>query len=136
MSTSRTLPDRRNMREIQPDQWLSFLAEFTRENRGAHARLEVLASGADAGSRVEIENRPFDGVSADIKDRERTVWISFASKPEDHFAHGVHDASLLRILPPANQTGPVLEIESRDGTKTILQLENVPAHELSPGQRR
>jgi hypothetical protein len=56
--------------EIEPDRWIPFLAEFTRENRGAHARLEVLA--VDQGYQVETENRPFDGVSADAKDVSTT----------------------------------------------------------------
>jgi hypothetical protein len=57
----RASPRKMNMREIEPDRWIPFLAEFTRENRGAHARLEVLA--ADQGYQVETENPPFDGVS-------------------------------------------------------------------------
>jgi hypothetical protein len=28
--------------ELEKNQWITFLAEFTRQNRGAHARLEVL----------------------------------------------------------------------------------------------
>jgi len=41
----------------------AFLADFTRNNRGAHARLEVL--GLDVGYQVETDNRPFDGIAAD-----------------------------------------------------------------------
>jgi hypothetical protein len=68
--------------DIDKDRWSTFLAEFTRENRGAHARLEVL--GPDVGYQVQTEDRPFDGVSADTKDGERAVWITFGSTTEDH----------------------------------------------------
>src|SRR5260370_41977477 len=47
--------------EIAEDQWITFFAEFTRENRGAHARVEVL--GTDVGYQVETDNRPFDGAA-------------------------------------------------------------------------
>jgi hypothetical protein len=46
MSNTSASPGKMNMRKIEPDRWIAFLAEFTRENRGAHARLEVLAARA------------------------------------------------------------------------------------------
>src|ERR1700688_1200713 len=73
---------------VAPDLRIPFLADFTRRNRGAHARLEVL--GGDVGYQVETEDRPFDGVAADVKDAENTIWFSFGSTPSDHLAHGVH----------------------------------------------
>jgi formate hydrogenlyase transcriptional activator len=47
MTKSSTLVNQPNTWEIAPDQWIPFLAEFERENRGAHARVEV--SGPDVG---------------------------------------------------------------------------------------
>ena len=70
---------KRQTEEVSPEQWIPFLADFTRENRGAHARLTIIGAEADMGAQVETENRPFDGVSADVKDRERTVWITFGT---------------------------------------------------------
>jgi hypothetical protein len=113
---------RRQTQEIFQDQWIPFLAEFTRENRGAHARLTIIGAEADVGAQVETENRPFDGVSADVKDRERTVWITFGTSAEDHMTHGVHGATAIRTLPPAGGSGPVLEVESADGAKTLVEL--------------
>lgn len=77
--------------EIELDRWIPFLAEFTREYRGAHGRLEVF--GADAGYQVETDNRPFDGIPADIKDRENAVWINFESTPADHLTHGIRNVT-------------------------------------------
>ena len=113
---------RRQTQEISQDQWIPFLAEFTRENRGAHARLTIIGAEADVGAQVETENRPFDGVSADVKDRERTVWITFGTSAEDHMTHGVHRATAIRTLLPAGGSGPVLEVESADGAKTLVEL--------------
>src|ERR1700681_1593556 len=80
--TTSTLSKRLDTQEIRPEQWIPFLAEFTRENRGAHARLEIL--GGEVGYNVETENRPLDGVAADVKDGERSVWIIFGSTPDNH----------------------------------------------------
>ena len=57
----------------------AFLADFTRNNRGAHARLEVL--GPDVGYQVETDNRPFDGIAADENDGEDAVWITLDLRP-------------------------------------------------------
>lgn len=122
MSKSSTLANRRDTREIQPDEWMAFLNRFTRENRGAHARLEIVGRDADIGYQVETEDRPFDGVSADTKDRERSVWVTFGSTDREHLTHGIHDASAIRVLPATETEGAVLEVESADGTKTILEL--------------
>ena len=99
-------PEKARTRKIPQDQWTTFLAEFTRRNRGAHARLETM--GTDAGSRVEAEDRPFGGAAADIKDGEQVVWITFGATPEDHFTHGVRKATALgccrRKRPPAKSS--------------------------------
>jgi hypothetical protein len=121
MTTSGSAPNRKT-EEVAPDRWTPFLAEFTRENRGAHARLTIIGADADLGVQVEIENRPLDGVSADMKDGERTVWISFGSAASDHATHGVPRATAIRTLAAVIGGGTVLEVESADGTKTLLEL--------------
>jgi hypothetical protein len=121
MTTSGSAPNRKTQ-EVAPDRWIPFLAEFTRENRGAHARLTIIGGDTDLGAQVEIENRPFDGVSADMKDGEGTVWISFGSDAKDHTTHGVPRATAIRTLAAVEGGGTVLEVESADGTKTLVEL--------------
>jgi hypothetical protein len=132
MSKSSTLSTRGTAQEIHPNQWIPFLAQFTRENRGAHARLEIVGSSTDIGYGVETEDRPFEGVSADIKNGERTVWVAFGSRAENHMTHGIRSATAIRVLPPAESTGAVLEIEDSDGTKTILELSHPEQFALAP----
>lgn len=124
-----------NTREIREDNWIPFLAEFTQENRGAHATLEMVGGDNDTGHYVETEDRPFEGISADVKDKERTVWIAFGATAEEHMTHSVHDVAAIRMLGPTETTGPVLEIESADGGKTLLQLSDAEAYELPPASR-
>jgi hypothetical protein len=112
------------------------MAEFTRENRGAHARMEIVGPDAEIGYQVETEDRPFDGVSADIKDRERTVWIAFGSTGQDHLTHGVPNATVVRTLVADAPVETVLEVEAADGTKTILELTSPQAYALPPAESR
>lgn len=104
---------------MERERWTNFLDEFTRENRGAHARLEVL--GRELGHFVEVEDRPFDGIAADAKDGEDAVWIYFGSAPDDRLAHGIEKVTSIRVRTPTNG-GPTLEIQSADGVRTLVQL--------------
>jgi hypothetical protein len=81
--------------EIEQSQWVPFLATFTRENRGAHARLEVV--GPDVGSQIETGDRPFEGVAANVrKSDEPAVWITLGANPEDRMTHGIHNVQVIR----------------------------------------
>ena len=128
---------RQETRDIPANEWIRFLANFTRENRGAHAVLEVLGEGV--GRQVATEDRPFDGISADAKDGENTVWIAFGSDPDDHFTHGIYGATAIRVRPAMVDSGAAIEVDARDGTTTLLILSRpeqyaIPAAE--PGESR
>jgi hypothetical protein len=109
-----------NTLNIKKDQWLSFLAEFTRMNRGAHATLEVL--DCSIGRIVEVEGKPFEGIAADDKDGESNVWISFAGAPADLMEHGVRHVTAIRAIPADRKHAAAIEIEDRGGTRTLLTL--------------
>ena len=130
MNKSSTLANQQNTREIPFDGWIPFLAEFTLENRGAHARMEIVCADDELGYEIPVENRPFDGVAADTKDNERNVWIAFGSTAEDHMTHGIERATALRALAAGETTGAVLEIEAADGSRTILELTNPVTYAL------
>jgi hypothetical protein len=132
MATSNSAPRRGDTQEIKVDQWIVFLAEFTREYRGAHARLEVL--GPDVGYQVETDDRPFDGVSADVKDGAHAVWITFGSTTKDHITHGIPNVAAIRLRPPAGKLGAALEVEARDGTRTLLELSYPEEYALPPAE--
>jgi hypothetical protein len=127
-----TMPSRKatDTVTIGRDQWIPFLADFTRDNRGAHARLDVL--GPDVGYQVETEDRPFDGIASDTKDGEDAVWITFGSTPDQHLTHGVHGVTVIRIRPAVGLQGAAVLIEARDGTKTLLELSRPEDYELPP----
>lgn len=118
---------------VQRPEWIEFLARFTRENRGAHARLEIL--GADIGDQVETDDRPFDGIGPDVKDGEDAIWIAFGDSIEDHFTHGIHSVKTLRVRPAAGKYGAAVLVEAGDGTKTLLELSRPEDFALPPAGR-
>jgi hypothetical protein len=115
---------------VAPDLRIPFLADFTRKNRGAHARLEVL--GPDVGYQVETENRPFDGIVPDVKDGEDAVWIIFGSTPDQHLTHGVYGVTAIRVRLASAVHGAAVLVEAQDGTKTLLELSRPEDYELPP----
>ena len=74
------------------------------------------------GRQVETEDRQFDGISADAKDGESTVWITFGSTPDGLFTHGIHGATAIRVRPATVDAGAAIEVDARDGTTTLLIL--------------
>lgn len=140
MNTDRPQSEARSgdSQEIERNRWLHFLDEFTRENRGAHARLLVI--GPDAGARVEAEDRLFEGISADVKAGEHEVSITLGSSPDDHIERGIQSAKTIWLKPAAGEAGPTLEVASEDGTRTVLELTRAGDYRLSsaagsPGRR-
>ena len=118
--------------ELEKNQWIAFLAEFTRQNRGAHARLEVL--DPDIGYQIEAKDRTFDGVSVDVKDGEKNLWITLGSTPADHQAHGIQNVTAIRVLPPTKSAGAVVEVEAQNGSKTLLELTRPEDYALPPAK--
>jgi hypothetical protein len=126
---------RQGTRDVPANEWIPFLANFTRENRGAHAALEVLGEGV--GRQIETEDRPFEGISADTKDGENTVWIAFSSTPDSLFTHGIHGATAIHVRQATVNSGAAIEIEARDGTTTLLILSRPEEYALpaaDPGE--
>ncbi len=130
MATSRQT----NKDTVEPGQWAAFLAQFTRDYRGAHARLEVL--GEDVGYQVMTDDRPFDGLAADVKDGERSVWVTFGSTKEEHVTHGVHNVTAIRKGPPPPDAAAVVEIEAADAVRTLLTVSHPEAFALPPAAHK
>jgi len=133
MAKPTTIPKQGATQTIEKDHWIPFLDEFTREYRGAHAELEVIGID-EVGYEVQTENRPFDGVSADVKGSERAIWMSFGFRPEDRLVHGIPNPTAVRVLPPSTRIGGVLEVEAEDGSKTLLTLSRPEEFALPPGE--
>ncbi len=130
MGQPTTVSEQTETLEIARDQWLPFLSEFTRANRGAHGQIEVL--GSEIGRFVETEDRPFDGIAADVKDREDAIWIHFGANPDDIISHAVSNVTAIRARSATAQLGPALEIDAADGTRTILTLSRPEDFALPP----
>ena len=84
---------------------------------------------------VETEDRPFDGIAADVKDGEDAVWITFGSTLEDHLTHGIQNVTAIWVRSAVpGRAGSAVLIEAKDGTMTLLELSLPEEYALPPGE--
>ena len=130
MRSNQVLSDADATEEIPRERWVATLAAFTTENRGAHANLEILSG--EFGRFVELEDQPFEGISADVKDNEAAVWLSFGANADRHVTHSVQKVVVLHLLAASATHGAVIELQSEDGTRTLLQLSKPEDFAIGP----
>ena len=113
--------------EIQQEQWQAYLDGFSTRNSGRMADLQILSE--ELGTQTEAEMLPFEGITLETKGfLASSVEIMLggtASADNRNLTHTV--TKVQRIVPKIGSDGrdDALEIEARDGAKTIL-IFNVP----------
>ncbi len=106
--------------EIPREAWVHKLNEFTRIHEGWLVSLDVLAG--DLGAQPQIRNLPLLGVSADRIDRDGTIAVSVARSASEHFTRIIEAVTGIQIERTDDGADAALQIETADGTRTILRF--------------
>ena len=106
--------------EIPREAWVHHLNEFTTIHEGWLVSLDVL--GPEIGAQPEIHNLPLLGVSADRASHDGTVAVSVARSATEHFTHVIHAVARIYLERTNDGADAALQIESVDGTKTIVRF--------------
>ena len=106
-------------REIVRQEWVRLLDQFSRDFAGAMARLEVV--GKAGAQHVIVDHVPFAGMSADLKDGEDTIVVSFTQGADGVFDHTITDVTSVSIDELNGRVARV-EVASADGTTTVFSL--------------
>ena len=106
--------------EIPREAWVHKLNEFTRIHEGWLVSLDVLAG--DLGAQPQINNLPLLGVSADPIDHDGTIAVSVARSASDHFTRIIEAVTGIQIERTDDGADAALQIETADGTRTILRF--------------
>ena len=106
--------------EIPREAWVHRLNEFTAIHEGWLVSLDVL--GPEIGAQPEIDNLPLLGVSADRVDHDGTIAVSVARSATEHFTHIIHAVTRIYVERTDDGADAALQIESVDGTKTIVRF--------------
>jgi hypothetical protein len=106
--------------EIPREAWPQTLNEFTAIHEGWLISLDVLSP--TIGAQPEISNLPLLGISADRIDHDDAITISAARGAAEHMTHTIRAATRVHIERREDGADVALQVESADGTKTILRF--------------
>lgn len=110
-------------KEIPQNQWRQFFDDFSKQHAGWVIDLEVI--GREIGDQQEVNDLPLVGITADAKGSEPGLEITAGQTTDSHVTHIINRPRHVWVKQPGNS----IEIEAEDGTKTILNFEQV-----GPGQ--
>ena len=114
-------PQLRN-RQIPKSEWVAFLEDFSRRHLDRLATVEVLGP---LGAQVEARELPLMGLSCEPSGRSVTIYLGHAL--DQHLEHPIDAPWDIWVEMGENGAELALEVESRDGTRTILALGEAPA---------
>jgi hypothetical protein len=106
--------------EITRADWARRLNEFTAVHDGWLVSVDVLSP--ETGGQRQIDNLPLLGVSADRINHDGSVAVSVARPGGTHFTHVIREVKRIYIEQTSDGADAGLQIESGDGTKTIMRF--------------
>ena len=110
-------------REIPREQWVKFFDDFSKNHEGWIVTLEVV--GSDIGDQEEASGLPLVGISADAKARENRIDLMVGGKPDVDVERFIDTPKRVWVKESGIPGDEVIEVESQDGTKTLLNFHRV-----------
>jgi len=115
-------------REIPRNEWIKFFDDFSKQHQGWVVIVEVISP--ELGDQEEINGLPLVGISADAKDGENRIEIMVGGKPEAHLTHIIESPKRVWVKEAEEEAHEAVDVESEDGTKTILRFRHIPPDEV------
>ena len=105
-------------RQVPRAEWHRFFEAFNRRHRSSLASVAVLSAGY--GAQTQARSLPLDGVVADASGRTLSILLG---GPTAHVDHPVDDPQSVWIELDDSGAELAVEIESGQGTRTILEFD-------------
>jgi hypothetical protein len=115
-------------REIPREEWIKFFDDFSKRHQGWVVIVEVLSP--EIGDQGEADGLPLVGISAGVKDGENRIEIMIGGKPEAHLTRIIDSPKHVWVKQPEEGAHEAVEVESDDGTTTILRFRHIPPDEV------
>jgi hypothetical protein len=110
-------------RQVPRTEWYRFFRDFSRRHEDWLVTVRILSPGL--GSQLEARNLPLEGIVADHAGHG-PISIHVGRSPQRHVEHHVTDPRQVWVELSADGAEEALDIESEDGTKTILEFRSAP----------
>jgi hypothetical protein len=114
-------------REIPREQWVRYFDDFSKKHEGWIVTLEVL--GSDLGDQEEASRLPLVGLSADVKAGENRIEIIVGGRPDADVTRFINAPKHVWVKEPGIPGDEAVEVESEDGTKTLLNFHHIRLEE-------
>ena len=110
--------------EIPRDAWTRFFTRFSQDHETQFVAVEVM--GRDIGAQVEGQSLLLSGISP-ADDNNESLALSFDSVNGEHLTHMVNKPTHVWVQRAPDRTDEALEIESADGTRTLVRFPSYPS---------
>ncbi len=118
-------------REIPRNEWVTFFNTFSKRHEGWFVNVRVV--GSDVGAQREFKQFPLVGINADLKDNEDFVNVTVGKTVDSHDMHSIAGATRVWLKQAESGADEALEIEAKDGTKTLITLRSAVLPESLDG---
>jgi hypothetical protein len=118
-------------REIIYEQWQPFFNDFTQLYQGKHVNVETMRDG-DFGVKSRWCDLPLVGIVPAHPQSREDEWIEVIAgdSPETHATYSIAKPAKVQLAEEENGRAIALEIESADGSITMIRFE--PSRENLP----
>lgn len=107
--------------EVQHEEWIRFLDSFSRQHQDWIISIEV---ASPAGRLMEVEQNRFQGISMDRTEGKERAYVEVGDTRDQHFTHIVDDPTRIRLKRDEAGVHEGLEIDSADGTTTVIRFQH------------
>ena len=111
--------DGRGTVHLEPSQWSTVLADFTRTNAGRRTRLEI--DDPDIGAQAQEMDYPLRGVVFDPHDQRLEIMLGVLGGGEPHLSRSIGDVSSLDLLVDTEGNDVALRVRHGAG-QTMLSF--------------
>ena len=117
--------------EVPFQDWRRVLDEFSAIHEGWLISVDILS--ALMGAQPELHDLPLLGVTVGGSGARPSITIAAARSADDHLAHTIESPARVWLERTDAGATAALEIESEDGTKTILRFRPAVLPEMVDG---
>lgn len=115
-------------REIPRSEWKDFFSQFSDQHDDEAVEIEMI--GSEIGAQIEGHELRLRGISPAQNLKESDLALELDSVDGEHLTHMISKPTHVWLQQAQDKTDETLEIESADGTKTLVRFSGIeaPAH--------
>ena len=111
--------------EIPQDHWAQFFDDFSQEHTNWQTSVELM--GREIGDQPRADNAPLQGISFDQFGSEAgDIEVALGDTADDFQIHRIEHPTHVRLTETQNGAELDLQIESAEGTTTLVRLRPFP----------